>query len=60
YVNISQPLTALLKKNAFQWCQDAQNAFERLQLDVREASVRALPNSNEEFTVAPLKWVVAE
>ncbi|GJX76508.1 reverse transcriptase [Tanacetum coccineum] len=31
YATISQPLTMLLKKNAFQWNSQAQEAFKRLQ-----------------------------
>ena len=30
YEDISKPLTVLLKKNAFQWTSEAQQAFENL------------------------------
>ncbi|GKC26258.1 retrotransposon-related protein [Tanacetum coccineum] len=36
YAIISQPLTALLKKNAFKWCANAQTAFE----DLKKAMIR--------------------
>nr|GEY21302.1 hypothetical protein [Tanacetum cinerariifolium] len=51
YATISQPLTALLKKNAFEWCPEAQQAFETLQQATTEAPVIALPNFNEEFVI---------
>ncbi|GKA86443.1 putative mitochondrial protein [Tanacetum coccineum] len=45
------PLTALLKKNSFEWSSDAQAAFECLKSAMINAPVLALPNFQEEFTV---------
>ncbi|GKD69912.1 reverse transcriptase [Tanacetum coccineum] len=49
YASISKPLTALLKKNAFKWSQQAQEAFEDLKKAMMNAHVLALPNFEEEF-----------
>ena len=51
YASISQPLTILLKKNAFQWSPQAQLAFEELKQAMIESPVLALPNFNEEFII---------
>ncbi|GJR21632.1 transposon ty3-G gag-pol polyprotein, partial [Tanacetum coccineum] len=51
YAIISQPLTALLRKNAFQWNSQAQTAFEELKLAMINSSVLALPNFDEEFFI---------
>ncbi|GJX55739.1 retrotransposon-related protein [Tanacetum coccineum] len=51
YASISKPLTALLKKNAFKWSQQAQEAFEDLKKAMMNAHVLALPNFKEEFIV---------
>ncbi|GKE68138.1 putative mitochondrial protein [Tanacetum coccineum] len=51
YVSISQPLTTLLKKNAFQWSLKAQIAFETLQQAMLEAPVLSFTNFNEEFII---------
>ncbi|GJY66109.1 putative mitochondrial protein [Tanacetum coccineum] len=51
YAAISRPLTALLKKNSFEWSSDAQAAFESLKSAMINALVLALPNFQEEFTV---------
>ncbi|GJW73776.1 putative mitochondrial protein [Tanacetum coccineum] len=51
YAAISRPLTALLKKNSFEWSSDAQAAFESLKSAMINAPVLALPNFQEEFTV---------
>ena len=51
YASISQPLTILLKKNAFQWCPQAQLAFEELKQAMIESPILALPNFNEEFII---------
>ncbi|GKB26613.1 putative mitochondrial protein [Tanacetum coccineum] len=51
YASISQPLTVLLKKNAFLWNLEAQAAFERLKQAMTQALVLALPNFNEEFII---------
>ncbi|GJV75382.1 retrotransposon-related protein [Tanacetum coccineum] len=51
YAGISQPLTALLNKNAFLWSNEAQVAFEQLQQAMCQAPVLALPNFQEEFII---------
>ena len=48
---ISQPLTVLLKKNAFQWNPQAQIAFENLKQAMINSPVLALPNFEEEFVI---------
>nr|GEY56084.1 hypothetical protein [Tanacetum cinerariifolium] len=47
YVVKSKPLTTLLKKNAFQWSVDAQQAFETLKKVEVQALVLALPDFNK-------------
>ncbi|GJT50116.1 putative mitochondrial protein [Tanacetum coccineum] len=51
YASISQPLTMLLKKDAFQWNSQAQEAFERLKQVMVPSLVLALPNFEEEFVI---------
>ncbi|GJS18672.1 retrotransposable element Tf2 [Tanacetum coccineum] len=51
YASISQPLTMLLKKNAFQWNPKAEKAFEKLQQAMIQSPVLALPNFDEEFVI---------
>nr|GEW58460.1 hypothetical protein [Tanacetum cinerariifolium] len=51
YASISQPLTVLLKKNAFLWNSEAQAAFEILKQAMTQAPVLALPDFNEEFVI---------
>ncbi|GJR51161.1 putative mitochondrial protein [Tanacetum coccineum] len=51
YATIGQPLTMLLKKNAFQWNLQAQEAFKKLQQDMIQSLVLALPNFDEEFVI---------
>ncbi|GKB86719.1 putative mitochondrial protein [Tanacetum coccineum] len=45
YASISQPLTLLLKKNAFQWNPKAQEAFEKLQQAMIQSLVLAFANN---------------
>ncbi|GJU67757.1 putative mitochondrial protein [Tanacetum coccineum] len=51
YAGIGQPLTALLKKNAFSWNNEAQVAFENLKQAMGQALVLALQNFKEEFII---------
>nr|GEX56734.1 putative mitochondrial protein [Tanacetum cinerariifolium] len=51
YVLISQPLTALLKKNSFGWNAQAEEAFKVIKQVMIEALVLALPDFQSEFTI---------
>ncbi|GJY63672.1 retrotransposon-related protein [Tanacetum coccineum] len=51
YAIISQPLSALLKKNAFQCNSQAQTTFEELKLAMINSPVLALPNFDVEFVI---------
>jgi hypothetical protein len=49
YSTIAAPLTALLKKDSFEWNEDANKAFEELKQAMSAAPVLALPNFAEKF-----------
>ncbi|XP_042958134.1 uncharacterized protein LOC122293691 [Carya illinoinensis] len=51
YGSIAAPLTDLLKKNAFQWSLEAEEAFKLLKEAVSSPPVLKLPDFSKEFTI---------
>ena len=51
YAIISQPLTALLKKNAYKWSNVAEEAFNQLKQAMIKAPVLGLPDFEQEFVI---------
>ncbi|XP_043687461.1 uncharacterized mitochondrial protein AtMg00860-like [Telopea speciosissima] len=51
YAHLAAPLTDLLKKGAYQWSAEAQEAFSQLQQAMTGAPVLALPNFSLPFTI---------
>ncbi|XP_058003646.1 transposon Ty3-I Gag-Pol polyprotein [Hevea brasiliensis] len=51
YGIISKPLTDMLKKDAFQWGETAQRAFDHLRIAISQAPVLALSDFNKPFIV---------
>ncbi|GJY29036.1 transposon ty3-G gag-pol polyprotein, partial [Tanacetum coccineum] len=51
FATLSRPLTQLLKKDAYKWSEEAQNAFLLLKEAMIKALVLGLPNFNKPFIV---------
>ncbi|KAL2232627.1 UNVERIFIED_CONTAM: Transposon Ty3-G Gag-Pol polyprotein [Sesamum indicum] len=51
YGIISKPLTALLKKDAFKWNEEAETTFNQLKEVMTTSPVLAMPNFSQPFTV---------
>ncbi|XP_019451891.1 PREDICTED: uncharacterized protein LOC109353990 [Lupinus angustifolius] len=51
YGVIARPLTQLLRKNKFQWSQEAQMAFEELKMNMVSLPTLTLPNFNIPFEI---------
>ena len=51
YGQIAAPLTTLLKKNAFEWTDKAEKAFEKLKEAISQPPVLALPDFKQGFVV---------
>jgi hypothetical protein len=49
YSILAKPLTVLLQKKAFQWSDDAQQAFQKLKLAMSSTPVLALPDFSQPF-----------
>ena len=51
YGQIATPLTALLKKDAFSWSEDAEQAFQQLKADMVQPPMLSLPNFDKPFVI---------
>lgn len=51
YAQIAGPLTDLLRKNTFEWNQEAKIAFQNLKQVITTAPVLSLPDFSKPFTL---------
>ena len=51
YGKIASPLISLLKKNAFEWSDKVEKAFEQLKATMSQPPILALPNFTQTFVV---------
>jgi RNase H-like domain found in reverse transcriptase len=51
YGVISRPLTNLLKKNGFSWCQEAKITFDNMKITLCTTLVLVLSNFTQPFTL---------
>ena len=49
YGKITQPLNALLKKDAFHWREEATHAFEELKVAMKKLLILAIPDFSKGF-----------
>lgn len=51
YASIASPLTDLLKKDAFKWASQAEQAFNKLKEALISAPILAIPDYTQQFTI---------
>lgn len=58
YRQITQPLTQLLKKDAFTWSNDARRAFEQLWTTMTKVPVLAIPDFSHSINIPTNIFVI--